>query len=382
MRQQDILQQDQVSSILNRLKQIADAVMYAAEADTLGEVLERIAEVSRDIVGARYAALGVPDGRGGLQYFKFSGLPQDIVSVIGHLPEGKGLLGAIMKERQPIRLDHIADDPRSVGFPPGHPEMDRFVGVPIMTGDNLFGMLYLTDALDGEPFTEQDQWLVETIAGYAALAISGALLREQGEKLALLEERERISMELHDGVIQSLYAIGMQLELMRVTQSATPEALSAVMQNLNIVIEDIRRYIMNLKTHSARDKTAQQCLEEVVSRLHIPDDLHVEVKAAEEPMPFTEATSEAMCMMAHEALSNVIRHAGATRVTMTTHETPRTYTLEITDDGIGFDANQANSTGLGLRNIMRRARIHGGNVVIDSAPGRGTSIRISLPVNS
>src|SRR5690606_8986929 len=171
--------QEDVTLLLSYLKAITSLAMHAAEAETLGEVLERIAEASRQLVRARYAALGIPDGKGGLEYFMFAGLDKIEAHAIGRLPQGRGLLGAIMAERQPIPLEHIKDDPRSVGFPPNHPHMDRFLGVPIIVGELLFGMLYLTDRYDGRPFTEQDQWLIEMMASYAALAIAGARLREQ-----------------------------------------------------------------------------------------------------------------------------------------------------------------------------------------------------------
>lgn len=382
METSDVYPQEDVSLLLNYVKEITSSVMYAAEADTVGEVLERIAEASRDLVRARYAALGVPNGKGGLEYFMFSGISKMEAHGIGHLPEGRGLLGAIMRERKPIRLEHIKDDPRSIGFPPAHPAMDRFLGVPIIVADHLFGMLYLTDRKDGKPFTEQDQWLIETMAGYAALAIAGAKLREQRGQLTLLEERERIGMELHDGVIQSLYAIGMQLQLMRTTRNLQPDALMPVMQNLNTVIEDIRSYIQNLKVNNFKQQSIQECLETMLSRLHIPETLKIEIVAPSGDMPFLPTTYEALCQMANEAISNVIRHADATHVTLTARQQNGNFELHIEDNGKGFDmAEHSERRGLGLQNIQQRARLHSGTVTIHSSPGAGTHIIISLPIN-
>jgi len=103
----------------------------------------------------------VPDGKGGMQHFEISGLTESEFEQIEHPPKGRGLLGAIMRERETIRLEHMTDDHRSVGFPRHHPPMDRFLGTPIQVGDQLFGMLYLSDRWDGQPFDEQDEWLVE-----------------------------------------------------------------------------------------------------------------------------------------------------------------------------------------------------------------------------
>lgn len=370
-----------VSSILTQLKDIATGVMYAAEANTIGEVLERIADTSRELVRARYAALGIPDGEGGLQFFKFSGLTKDEASHIGHLPEGRGLLGEIMHARKPIRVEQITSHPASIGFPPNHPPMERFLGVPIQVGMQLFGMLYLTDRLDGQPFDEDDQWLIETIAGYAALAIAGAQIREQSQRLTLLEERERISMELHDGVIQSLYAIGMHLELLRVTGSTDPEALKSATQNLNVVIDDIRSYILNLKTRDPNKETIRQCLQSVLNRLHVPDALEVQLNAPHTLMPFSPANTEAICQMVMEAVSNVIRHSNATRLVITADENERVFSLTIQDNGQGFDTEdlrQRNQNGLGLRNMLERARILRGHAQVKSSPNAGTTISITL----
>lgn len=373
-----------VSSILTQLKDIATGVMYAAEANTIGEVLERIADTSRELVRARYAALGIPDGEGGLQFFKFSGLTKDEASHIGHLPEGRGLLGEIMHARKPIRVEQITSHPASIGFPPNHPPMERFLGVPIQVGMQLFGMLYLTDRLDGQPFDEDDQWLIETIAGYAALAIAGAQIREQSQRLTLLEERERISMELHDGVIQSLYAIGMHLELLRVTGSTDPEALKSATQNLNVVIDDIRSYILNLKTRDPNKETIRQCLQSVLNRLHVPDALEVQLNAPHTLMPFSPANTEAICQMVMEAVSNVIRHSNATRLVITADENERVFSLTIQDNGQGFDTEdlrQRNQNGLGLRNMLERARILRGHAQVKSSPNAGTTISITLPAS-
>jgi signal transduction histidine kinase len=380
----DEYEQKSVSSVLPRLKEIAEMVMRAAEADTLGDMLERIAEASRELVGAKYAALGVPDGKGGLEYFEFSGLDRTSIPVIGHLPKGRGLLGAIMTERKPIRTPRMQDDPRSYGFPPNHPPMERFLGVPIMVGDLLYGQLYLTDRVDGAPFSEQDQWLIETLAGYAALAIAGATLREQQRRVALLEERERISMELHDGVIQSLYAIGMHVELMRLSEVRAEDAeLRGIVSSLNDVIEDIRSYIQNLKLRERYGRNLREFIYDITRKLHIPRTVRVEIDTPGENLAtLSPALYEAMCQMANEGISNVIRHANATQLKISASQTDRAFQLKIVDDGVGFDLNQMDEhSGLGLRNVRQRARLYGGDVYIDTAPGQGTCLTINLPLN-
>ncbi|NWG17588.1 MAG: GAF domain-containing sensor histidine kinase [Chloroflexi bacterium] len=367
--------------ILSQLKDIASAVMYAAEAGDLEQVLERIAQVSKDLVNARYAALGVPDAGGKLKYFKFVGVSKEQIAQMAHLPVGRGLLGTIINDRKAVRLERMQDDPRSVGFCPGHPYMTSLLGVPIQVGQQLFGILYLCDREDGQPFSEQDEWLIETMAGYAALAIAGSQLGDQQRRLALLEERERIGMELHDGVIQSLYAIGMHLDLMRMAGDVVEQDIQQVIDNLNTVIGDIRRYIMNLQTSDLRQKTIYQRLADMITRLHIPESLQIQILAPDDQPLFTPATFEAICQMANEALSNAVRHANARTISISTRQKDNLFEIVIADDGQGFDPEGlANHNGLGLRNLQQRAALHGGRVHIETAPGAGTRLTISIPL--
>lgn len=382
MRISDEYSQNDMPYLLSRLKAIASTVMYAAGGETLGEVLERLADSARDLVQARYAALGIPDGRGGLEYFEFSGMSAEAANRMAHLPRGRGLLGAIMQEREPIRLERMQDDPRSVGFPPHHPRMERFLGVPILVGDHLFGMLYLADRVDGQPFTEQDQWLIETTAGYAALAIAGVELREQQRRVALLEERDRIAMELHDGVIQSIYAIGMYLELVRTSGNVKQEDLTEAIHSLDAVITDIRAYIQNLKARERQAHSLEDRLHEIVKRLHVPTTLNVVIAPIQATVVLPPTAFEAVCQMANEALSNVIRHANAQHVHISAEQTEHAFTMVISDDGKGFNPQQTTSDegGLGLRNMQQRARLYGGDVSIESTPENGTRVRLTIPV--
>ena len=138
-------------------------------------VLRTIVESAVELVGARYGALGVIAEGGGLEQFIHVGMTEDDVTRIGHLPEGHGLLGALIDDPRPIRLDSIADDPRSSGFPDGHPPMTAFLGVPITVRDSVYGNLYLTDPVGGG-FTEDDEQLVKAVAANAGFAIDNARL--------------------------------------------------------------------------------------------------------------------------------------------------------------------------------------------------------------
>ena len=371
--------QKQMTVILATLKDIAEAVVHAAEAGTLKQVLQQIAYVAQQLVRSRYAALGIPSEHGTMKYFEVVGLTPAEIQRIAHPPVGRGLLGVIMNEREILRLEHMRDDPRSSGFPENHPFMDRLLGVPVQAGQQLFGMLYLTDRLDDLPFTEEDQWLVESLAGYAALAITGSQLSEKQGRLTLLEERERVGMELHDGIIQSLYAIGMQLQLLRMTNPALDDDLARATKSLDVVIEDIRRYILNLKVTAYEQQTMRECLRDALDRLHLPDTLTLRVNAPDRQPSFAPPIVDAVCQIAYEAVSNIVRHAGATEAIVEVTESEKQFQMVIQDNGRGFRTD-ASRDGLGLRNMIQRARIHGGDVKIDSVPGEGTRLTLRLPL--
>ena len=373
-----------MNSVLNRLKEISSAVMYAAEASDLETVLERIAHLSKELGGTKYAALGIPDGKGGLRYFKHAGMTDDQVEKVPHLPRGHGLLGALMRERETILLDDIGTDSRSYGFPDHHPPMHSFLGVPVQVGNQLYGMLYLSDKENGEPFNDEDQLLLETLAGYAALAIAGAELGQQKSRLRLLEERERIGMELHDGIIQSLYGIGMQVDLLRQdNDQIAADKLTPVIDSLNDVIEDIRDFILELRSRGSRQRTVKESIERIAQRLHPPHHIDITVNAPDDKPLFTPAVFESICLIINEAMSNAIRHASADHIRVDALQSRTMFKVVVRDDGEGFDVDVLDGqSGLGLRNMQQRARLYGGRVRIDTEIGCGTTLYIDIPLRS
>ena len=382
-----------MNDVLSRLKEIANATMFAAEAHDLEMVLERIANVARELAQTRYAALGVPDGnmnahnnngtgKNGLRFFKTSGMAPEEIAMLEHYPRGHGLIGAPMRERQVVRMDCMQDDPRSAGFPKNHPQMTSLLGVPIQTGGQLFGVLYLCDKLDGTPFNDHDQLLIETLAGYAGVAIAGAELNQQRNKMQLLEERQRIGMELHDGIIQSLYGIGMQVELLRSDDTVPSSELAPVIDSLNDVIEDIRHYIMDLRQRDSSKMSMRDCIQQIAERLNMTSGIELQVSAPDDAPPFSPAVFESVCLILNEALSNAVRHASASRIDIDVQKRNGNVVIAVADNGRGFDTNAiGNQSGLGLRNMQQRARLYGGSIDIDTAPERGTRLIIDMPTH-
>src|SRR5258708_12695614 len=199
---------DRAEANLNALSEAIGAMTTELSLD---HVLHRLAEITAQLVKARYVALGVPNDAGGLQNFFTYGMTEKQMSHMDHLPLGLGLLGSLIKRPEAIRLEDMHKDERAAGFCSNHPKMTSFLGVPIISKGKHLGSLYLSDRIDGEPFSEQDEKLVRLLAGHAAIAIETARLLEELRKLAVIEERDRISIELHDSILLPIYPIGIKL---------------------------------------------------------------------------------------------------------------------------------------------------------------------------
>jgi|SRR5581483_9371367 signal transduction histidine kinase len=365
-----------------QLNALSEAVRMITSELSLDRVLKRIAEIAANLVNARYAALGVPNDEGGMDQFHTYGMTDTQIEQMDHFPLGRGLLGLLLTQPETLRLDDMRDDPRSAGFCEHHPPMTSFLGVPIISKGQHLGSLYLCDRRDGQPFSAEDERMVELLAAHAAVAIENARLSEQMLKLAIIGERDRISMELHDGIIQSLYAVGIKLELTRLTlveKPAVAEQIMSANQDLNRVIEDIRGYIRNLRTSANYSLTLHDQLEEIAESFREVASARLVMHVPRTITAVTEERVHAIVQITREALSNVMRHANATEVRLELRQTPTQLTLIIADNGIGFPMDRI-SQGNGLRNIRQRARAANGEATLDSAPGRGTTIMVTLPL--
>ena len=183
---------------MDRLRAIVDAGVALASELSLDAVLQKIVESAAELTGARYAALGVIDPSGqSLERFIVSGIDAETQAAIGDPPHGRGILGALIQDAKPLRLDDLAKDPRSVGFPPHHPSMRRFLGVPILLRGVAYGNLYLTEKAEGAPFTEEDEELTMLLSTQAAVAIENARLYESATRwLKQLESLNEVSNAL------------------------------------------------------------------------------------------------------------------------------------------------------------------------------------------
>lgn len=373
-------------AIRNRqLSALNQAALAIAAELSLEKVLKQIVDSARELAEAQYAAIGVPNAEGQLETFVYSGMPTAIAEKIPSLPQGHGLLGALISEERPIRIPRIGDDPRAVGFPPNHPPMESFLGVPVVAGDQVLGNLYLTNKLDAVEFSEADQELVEMLAAHVAVAIQNARLYEQVGRLAIVDERARIGMDLHDGVIQSIYAVGLilestRLEIQKGDMEPADKLLAHAINGLNDTIRDIRNFILDLRPHRFSgnlDQGLSRLVREFQANTMVPVTLDVPKWVGSS---LSTPVMRAVFLTAQEALANVARHAKATEVTVRVTRAPKGIELRIADNGRGFDPTAMyHSVGHGLANMRARAEELNGSYKIESAPGQGTKITLTFP---
>jgi signal transduction histidine kinase len=363
-----------------RINALSEAVRAVTADLSLERVLRRLAEIAAHLVNARYAALGVPDGNGGLANFFTYGMTEKQIATMEHYPRGLGLLGELLKIDHAIRLEDMLSDHRSAGFCAHHPRMSSFLGVPIISKGRHLGSLYLSDRLDEQPFSDDDEQLVSLLAGHAAIAIENANLSDQLRKLAVIEERDRIAMELHDGIIQQIYAVGLRLEIARTTLVQDQRLDTQIVEtthDLNHVIEDLRRYIQDLKTSVDYTVSLTDQLTEIFESFR---RLNSALLNVDMPRTFTHLNQERVHLIVQivrEALSNIVRHSGANRVDVVLTETSTELILTIRDNGRGFDAT-TQYAGHGLSNIRRRAEQAQAELEIESTPGAGTRLHLHI----
>jgi len=377
---------DQLEQKRKQLQAVNTAGLALTSELDRDAVLQRVADQARLVANAKYAALGVFDEEGVVETFTTSGISPEERARIGPLPRGRGLLGHLQRELRPLRLRDLHGHPSSVGFPKDHPPMTSFLGTPILLRGEPLGNLYITEKIDAAEFTEDDAEALETLAAQAAIAIENARLYEQAERISVLEERHRIRMDLHDGVMQSLYGVGLLLEDVADRVSEEPEyaktQLSRAVDRLNAAIADLRGYVLGLRPVQASDRPLTESLgllaEQARSNALIEVDLEVSSEAASS---LDHERREAAYYIAADALGNIARHARARHAKVQLFRDDGAVVLQITDDGVGFDF-ETSSTGHGMHNMRERAFAVGGTLDVQSAPGSGARVRLELPALS
>ncbi|MCU4182860.1 GAF domain-containing protein [Acidiferrimicrobium sp. IK] len=537
------------------LRRLLDAVTSVTSDLELAVVLRKVVEAAVDLVGARYGALGVLDERGEqLAEFITVGLDEADRSRIGHLPKGLGLLGSLIRDAKPLRLAELTDHADSVGFPPNHPPMRSFLGVPVRVRGDVFGNLYLADKVGSGTFSDSDEALALSLASAAGVAIDNARLfaqvlqreaalaamqevagavlsglgraqsldliarharvllhaelatvalpqpdgvslaievvdgslaqgdigdrfpiagtisgevlqhgetivledassdhrsrqpqvqggligpavwtpltaggrpfgtlavcrstgrppfnaadldmvrsfaaqasvvldrdraRRDRQRLAVLEDQERIARDLHDSVIQRLFATGMSLHgaSRMIDDPMALQRVTAAVDDLDVTIRHIRTVIFGLEDarHDRGSGVRSSVLELTREAGRILGSEPQVTFDGPVDAVVDDTTAEALLAVLREAISNVVHHAGAGRVSVEVGVRDRTLTLQVADDGVGITEEAArNSGGHGLRNMRTRAERLGGGLELETVPEGGALLRWHVPVS-
>jgi signal transduction histidine kinase len=368
-----------------RLIALHEASLALIKDVSLDHLLERIAKVACEQADARYAALGVLDEDGKLVKFITVGMTDDEIKLIAHPPVGRGLIGELMNTEAPLRVPVIQGHPRSSGFPAHHPHMVSFLGVPIRTANIQLGQIYLTEKIGGTAFTADDEKIIQMLAAYAAAAIQNARLHENTHRLAVLEERERIGMDLHDGIIQSIYGVGLSLESALHSFEEDPQdAKSRILhsiESLNQAIRDLRAYILDLRPRQMGSEGLISGLNRLITEFRANTLATVQLTGTDHDLKeLPQPRSMALFHICQEALANIAKHAKAKQVDISLWSTEERVLMEIHDNGRGFEMEKMNATiGHGLANMQTRARSVGGDVDISSVVGEGTTVLAWVP---
>jgi signal transduction histidine kinase len=544
---------------LDRLRVLVEAGIALSSELSLDALLQKLVETAAQLTGARYAALGVIDQTGiGLERFVTTGIDAETHAAIGDLPRGRGILGALIREAHPLRLENLGDDPRSVGFPQSHPPMRSFLGVPILLRGTAYGNLYLTEKEGGVAFTDEDEELTQLLAAQAAVAIENTRLYETstrwlrhleslneiGEALAgeleldpLLElvarrlrslinvrlvlialpepgrgglrvaavdgegsdayglvgmelelgtsktgrvlqrgrservdsvlddpeidqqaarrmgvrsalyvplvvqarpigvviahdklgatpsftdddvrlteslatraaiavdlslrvsrdavrrvveaqelERARLARELHDETGQALTSILLGLKSLE-DQVDSDEGRSAATELRDLVVstlQDVRRLAVELRPAALDDFGLVPALERLRDTVSEQSAISVDVRSTLDDERLPKEIETMLYRTVQEALTNVVRHAEATRVTVRLSKGDNTVVVVVHDDGKGFDAETARDGGLGLIGMRERVALLGGRFTVETSEGSGTLLKAEVPIS-
>ncbi len=361
----------------SQLHRLLDAVIDLTADLDLPVVLRGLTQAAIDLVGARYGALGVLDTEGpGLADFIAVGIAPEQVAEIGHLPEGHGILGLLIKEPRPIRLPDLSRHPDSHGFPPHHPPMTTFLGVPVFVRGAVYGNLYLTEKAGGSTFTDADEEIVVGLAAAAGVAIENARLHSTTRELDVFKERDRIARDLHDTVVQRLFAIGLTLQgVARLAERPeVVEQIERAVDDLDDTVREVRRSIFELHARQEGQAGLRRQL------LSLGDELSAALGAVPTFRfggPVDAEVSDGMraevVAVVREALTNVARHAESSSVDVTVEARAGQLVVQVVDDGVGLGPKRRG--GRGIDNMAARASALGGSM--DLRPGTDGGTRLT-----
>ncbi len=368
------------------LAAVSDAVAAITADASLERVLNKLVTAAQDLAGARYAAVGVPESEGDtFARFITVGMSDELVERLGPLPRTHGLLAAMLTDPDPHRTEDITEDPRFRGWwPPEHPKMRSFLGVPIVARGRVIGAFYLTDKRDGSSFSAEDEDRVALLAAHAAVAIENAALLEASRTAALAEERDRMARELHDAMNQSLFGLTLTSRAAAAHLTSDPgraaDELDEVQRLARQALAELREVVTGMRTSDLRRDGLVAAIRSDVALLDRVHDADVSFQFSGD-LRVDDVVEHEIYRVVQEALTNALRHAKSDDVVVRLTAGSDATVVEISDDGSGFDPNAEGirSHRLGLTSMEERATAVGGTIEIDSGPEAGTTVRLRVP---
>jgi signal transduction histidine kinase len=361
---------------LEAVRAITSSILAGTDTD---ELLALVVGQARELVGADLATLALPAGTDRLVIEAADGLlSEELRGTV--FPASGSVTGEVLRTGKAVALTDASADDRMA-----QPIVRAGVGpalfIPLAVRGTTLGSLTVANVKSGPPLREAAVQLVETFAEQAAVALEYARLQRELHRLAVLEDRERIAKELHDGAIQSLFAVGMGLQgaALLAGDDDLRARIQHAVEELDRVIRDLRNYIFGLRPGILADRQLDQALQGLVEEFQQRSGV---VAVAEiDPGVAAELSGQAadLVQLAREALSNVSRHAQAATCRVSLYRDHDAAVLEVDDDGRGFDPSQTTGAGQGLRNLQERATALGGRAEIHSTTGEGTRVRVTIP---
>jgi signal transduction histidine kinase len=392
-------------------ERVSEVVLAVTSQLSVRDVLQTIVRSARSLVGARYAALGVPDASDGFAEFVVDGVSARQQAQIGPLPRQHGMLAVILREGKPLRLDDIKADPRFGGWwPAAHPDLSDVLGVPILDNGGLraigvrgagedsvppsqhggpeatgvLGFIFAACKRSPGGFTERDERLLTLFAAHAAIALTNARLYERGRELSVLEERARLARDLHDAVSQKLFSVRAKARAAALLVGRDPARAAAEIDSVADLAgqahAELRAVIDGLSPPDLAENGLVASIRSYSVLVGRTYGGHVRVQADDLP-PLDRSAQTALYRVAQEAIGNALRHSGGAEVSVTVRRRARSVQLEVADHGKGFDPATP-SSGHGLDSMRERASAVSGRLSVTSSPDAGTAVRLVVPVRA
>jgi signal transduction histidine kinase len=385
---EDLMARDEAISQRNKdLGLLNDIGEMLASSNQMDEILEKILDHVMSYLDVEAGEIFLTEEDGlSLRMAMHRGEAADVFGTKDQFRLGEGFVGLVAESGKPMISNALQQDPRFLRRKVINAGFQCFACIPLTAQGNVVGVMGIATR-HMQRLNQREIGLLSAIGTWTGTAIENVRLIQQERRLAVLEERERIGMDLHDGIIQSIYAVGLALDYARMEVETNPRKalvkLDQAIESLNSTIRDIRTYIMDLRPRQFRGENLQESLQRLINDTRANTRLEISLNGPENGgliLPTVIAT--AFFHICQEALANVAKHAQAQKAKVNLWTATGRVLLEISDDGVGIDLPQMRmALGHGLANMVTRARKVGGDIEINSEPGKGTSILAWAPLN-